>query len=68
MLTPIVRSPVSEDELLAAVGQGGLEQVLADVSVLGWEKPEVQITTGSLLDYLEGCQDDAVYTIASRLA
>lgn len=63
-----LRSPVGEQELLAAVGQGWFDQVLANVSIVGWEQASVAVTTDSLLDYLEGTQDEEVYRISSRFA
>lgn len=51
---------------MAAVGQGGFDQVLASIINIGWGQEQCAVTTESFLDYLEGRQDEVFYKISSR--
>eukprot|EP00752_Nemacystus_decipiens_P016690 g14928.t3 len=60
------RSCVTEAELIAAVGSGDQEQVLASINVCC--PPAVEITTEGLLDFLEGYHDEDTFLASVSLA
>lgn len=59
------RSPVTESQLLAAIGKGNGTQVLAEMNVVGQPEP-VEVTTDGFLDCLEGYLGPNEFHVAIR--